>query len=268
MSHTMSHSRRPTRFVITSLILAFFAAHGVTAEPASRLRLELEFIDGSRLFGEPAEADPTIGLRSRVGDVKVPLAELARIDVHQDQETVAIQWPNGDQLTGVAATAGFVVNTVLGKLHIPLATLRRCTVQVIAADKALKPAGVSASGAWSHQVAANVMDGNLQSVWSSGAYSGWIEVDLGANYELASIRTLIQCGAAGSASHAFYVSDKPMRDKVAGGRLVQSFSGSRHDDEWLASDCERGTAGRYVQVRCTSSRDWFNLKEIEVMPRL
>ncbi len=273
----MTRTHWSTKSLIAVAMLAIGTTHAAIAEPTEqveptetkyRLRLEMELTDGSRLFGEPCEANPTIGLQSRVGKVNVPLAELAHIEVHADQETVAVQWPKGDRLTGTATAAGFEVNTVLGKLHVPLASLKRCAVQVIAADKPIKPAKVSASGGYLHKVPANILDGNNQTIWSSGAYSGWIELDLGAVYELASIEAELQFAPVGPASHQFYISDRPMQGNIAGAKLVKSFNGTRRSFDVLAATFSPGTTARYVQIRCTRSVAWFNLFDVEVRPRL
>lgn len=264
----MASTRLLSSYFILSLILAFVPIQKAMGEPVSRLRLELELVDGSRLFGEPVEANPKIGLRSRAGHVDVWLNELSQVEVKQDKETVAIQWPNGDRLTGISTTAGFEVNTVLGKINVPLATLRRCTVQVLAAGKAIKPTGVSASGSYSRQVAGNAIDGNPTTNWSSGAYRGWIELDLGATYEMASVGAVLQFYPKGFGSHAFYISDKPMQGNVSGGKLIKTFSGTRRTNDVLKVACGPGIVGRYVQLRCARSVAWFNVVNIEVMPKL
>ena len=250
------------------LVLLVLSGSAFADEPVKKLKLEIELIDGSRVFAEPVEASPSIGLRSRVGQADVPLCDLAHFEVQADQETVAVQWPNGDRLTGVASTGRIHVHSVLGKLEIPLASIRRCTVQVITADRPLKPAGVSASGIWGQHRPANAIDGERTSSWNSGGYTGWVELDLGADYELALIRAEIQFSPSGHAVHGFYVSQEPMRGNVSGGRLVKAFSGTRKTGDMLAADCEPGTVGRYVQFRCTNSVAWFNVREVEVLPRL
>ena len=259
-----------------SIVLALLAASSCQAaclgrQPAESgvtIRLELELIDGSRLFGEPARGGAAISLNSRVGDVRIPLAELDSLQVNEDGETAIVQWPGGDRLSGVVEDPAIEIRTLLGELSVPIAKIRKCTVQRLSEDEPLPAVGVRASGHYQSQTARQAVDGDINTVWSSAAYGGWIEVDLGAHYALASIEVLLRLSPAGTAQHDFYLSDRPMHTDRNNARLLQRFRGGRKNRDVLTSTCRAPTTARYVQIHCPRSPGWFNIAEIKVYPRV
>lgn len=251
--------------------LTFGAARGEPvkepAAPANTIRLELELSDGSRLFGEPVDATMSLELHTRFGDIAVPLNKLERFEIQRDGERIIIHWSDGDRLTAFARFRGFALQTLIGQLTVPLPAIRRGTVHILEAEGPLKPVGIKVSGAYAHQTPDKAFDGSKGSAWSSGDWKGWMEVDLGAPHDLASVQVHLQFSPPGAATHEVYVSERPMGSSAEDATLLQRFSGHRKDGDALVVRCPPGVVARYVQVRCPSSRGWFNIRELEIFAR-
>lgn len=139
----------------------------------------------------------------------------------------------------------------------------------------LQPAEVKVSGSYghdkkgvrgNHQVA-YAHDGDPGSTWSSGAWNGWIEYDLGKVHSLRSISALLQFDPPGSGSYELYVSDEPILTDRSEATRLNRFSGNWKDQDVLKHECDARVTARFVQLQCISSKAWFNLREFEVHAR-
>lgn len=273
----------PRRIALAPVFLAFLAissgealrAAPPDAEAAAAvgapIHVTLELVDGSRLLGAPELRDDRVAFDTKLGRIRVPLRELASIEVAADRESAALNFANGDRLTGFPVEEGLPVKSVLGRLVVPWASVTRCIVNVAplaTGVDSLKPAAISASGWWREsQLPEVAFDGDPATSWSSGDWKGWIEADFGAVHDLAEIRATLQFSPQGDATHEFYVSTTPIGTDRARARLLRAFSGTRDDNDVLSVACPAGTQARFVQIHCPSSRSWFNLFEIEAVPR-
>lgn len=246
---------------VVCLVVVTLVAIAEARSPVRKPRLEFELLDGSKVCGEPVEADASLKVTTTLGEVRVPLVQLARIELVDDREQAVLHFSNGDRLKG-RIQPGIDVQTVLGRLTVPWSKVRSLRV-LPAAYQRLKAAGVSVSGTWAPQPPEYAID-SQPGAWSSGDWKGWYEIDLGSRREISQLSITLQFDPSGPATHEFYVSDEPMGAQRGKGKLLQSFSGQRRNEEVLTVDCPSGTAGRYVQVHCPESRSWFNLIEFDV----
>jgi hypothetical protein len=219
-------------------------------------KIELELTDGSRLWAEPVE---NLRLRTKVGEVAIPLASITGFEV---ADVVTVHWADGDRLSGTAQKS-LELRTVLGLLQVPMATIASARVTTVAA---IKPESIQVSGHWAdHQKPEMAIDGELGRAWSSGDWRGWIELDLGAVRELGRVEFALQFDPTGPATHEVYVADQPIGNNREKARLVERLSGVRENHAKLAVDCPNVSA-RYVQVHCPQSASWFNIRELNVWP--
>jgi hypothetical protein len=227
----------------------------------SKSRLEFELLDGSKVCGEPVEADACLKVTTTLGQMRVPLVQLARIEMVDDREQAVLHFSNGDRLKGTIP-ANFEVQTLLGKMTVPWSKVR--SLRVLPAPRVrFKAASVRVSGTYPPQPPEYATDSQPRA-WSSGDWKGWYEIDLGSRREVSQLSITLQFDPTGPATHEFYISDEPMEAQRDKGKLLQRFSGERKNEDVLIVDCPTGTAGRYLQVHCPESRSWFNLIEFDV----
>lgn len=243
--------------------------------PPARIQLDLELVDGSRIMAAPGEENPDLTLHIRFGPASIPLAACEKIEVEDEGRRIVVQWADGDRLTGRPKRESMAVCSLLGRHDVLYSTLRRATIKVLPATRPLVPEEVRVSGSYgharkgvrgNHQVA-YAHDGDPSTTWSSGDWKGWMEFDLGESTSLASIRAVLQFDPPGSADHKIYISDQPIGTDRAHARLLKKFSGHRNDGDVLEAVCPPGASARFVQIHCTASRSWFNIRELEVYPR-
>ena len=127
-----------------SLALGLIAVALVTAAEGrivlNRPRLEFELLDGSKVCGEPVQRDACLTMTTTLGGVRVPLVQLARIEMVDDREQVVLHFVNGDQLKGTIP-ANFEVQTVVGRMSIPWSKVRSLRVLPVASQP-VKPSGI------------------------------------------------------------------------------------------------------------------------------
>ena len=250
------------RFVFAVLIA--LCASGAAAE---RVRIELELTDGSRLLAEPVEGGQELRLKSRLGELSLPLADTERLEFADGGQTVVVHWPGGDRLTATNKQAAFQLQTILGPLHIPLAAISRAKIETTR-PTAFKPIGVHTSGHFApHQSPAMAIDGEFGTAWSSGDWKGWIELDLGEGRELGHVEFSLQFDPAGPATYEIHVGAEPIRDYRGSAMLIERTSGPRKDQDRVTVKIPPGTFARYVQIYCPESVSWFNIREFNVFPR-
>ncbi len=118
----------------------------------------------------------------------------------------------------------------------------------------------------SHQITGNegqwVVDGDPGTIWNSGdGPPQWIEIDLGAPYELREIRLVVSQYPAGYTQHRVLA-------KAAGGEftLLHTFEGETKDSDILvftAADPLQGM--QVIRIETTASPSWISWREIEVL---
>ena len=276
---------------VAASVLLVTVSQGIADDSQGKVELQLELVDGSHLKCHAVDMAMTLPIEVGPIEIDLPLKQLQRlewVDREADAGTsddqtyaspssaksseagkVRILWDNGDQLTGTLGLEVVSVESVLGRINVPWDSIQRAEITFHPPPKPsfLTPVDVQVSGQYAHHLTKYASDGLRGGSWSSGDWKGWIEFDLGETYELAKVEASLQFAPSGQAVHEVYISDEPMRGNIEGGRLVKRFSGHRQNNDVLSAECEPGTRGRYVQLRCPRSRAWFNVRELEVYPR-
>lgn len=93
----------------------------------ARPRLEFELLDGTRLSGEAVEADAAMKLTTSLGEVRVPLVQLTRIELPDYSGQAILHFSNGDRLKG-RLPPGIEVQTQVGRVTVPLSKARSLRV--------------------------------------------------------------------------------------------------------------------------------------------
>ena len=252
------------RNLLACLIVAWAAAVSAAAE---RTRIELELTDGSRLFAEPVEGGQELRLKTRLGELNVPIADAERLEFAEGGRTVVVHWPGGDRLTATTQQVALQLQTVLGPLSVPLAAISRAKLETTRLT-AIKPIGVHVSGHYApHQTPAMAIDGEFGTAWSSGDWKGWIELDLGEAHEVGHVEFSLQFDPAGPATYEVHVGAEPIRDYRGSAMLIERTSGPRKDQERLVVKFPAGVIARHVQIYCPQSVSWFNIREFNVFSR-
>lgn len=125
-----------------------------------------------------------------------------------------------------------------------------------------KPARVS--NAFGDQVGALAVDGDPGTAWNSGGFPlQWIQIDLGADYDLAEIRLTTAQTPAGNTIHVVYG-----QGAGTGGKLKQLhiFSGVTDDSDVLVlAPAEPLPGVRILRIETTTTPSWVGWREIEVI---
>ncbi|HEV3025087.1 MAG TPA: discoidin domain-containing protein, partial [Pirellulales bacterium] len=176
---------------------------------AGPIRVTLELDDGSRLRGETNDLKH-LHLQTAVGKLTVGLEHVESIQFQAEQGTATVHFRNGDQLTGALDTAdckALKLLTIVGEITVPIRLVRRCTIE--AAGRKAK-VSVRASSSWETSVTENAFDGRLDTDWNAGTYApAWIEAELSAPTQLASIVLLPGQDIPGATTHEIWVSAEP-----------------------------------------------------------
>jgi hypothetical protein len=125
-----------------------------------------------------------------------------------------------------------------------------------------KPASASSSGVGTPP--GDAVDGAVSTLWNAGtAPGGWIELDLGATYDIALLRLVIAQTPAGQAEHTVegkaasgdpYVELQHINAVTSDGQLLEFLPAS----PW--------TSVRYLRVRTIWGPSWPAWREIQVYP--
>jgi len=118
----------------------------------------------------------------------------------------------------------------------------------------------------SNQVPGNegqwVVDGDPGTVWNAGdGPPQWIEIDLGAAYDIRQVRLSINQYPPGFTTHR-------LLGKAPGGEfaLLQSFDGETTDSQVLVFEPPSPVLGiQFIRVETTASPSWVSWREIEIM---
>lgn len=86
------------------------------------LRLELDLVDGSRIFGIPNIDSATV--QTSYAKMDVPLKQIRSIRLEENHETASVDLQNGDKIKGVINLAPMKLDTVFGKVSIGLEHVR------------------------------------------------------------------------------------------------------------------------------------------------
>jgi hypothetical protein len=137
-----------------------------------------------------------------------------------------------------------------------------CSVGVLPGRNLALGKTVIASEALPDQMPEMAVDGDYNTQWSAGAFpEQWIEIDLGATYDIGEIRLTVGQWPAGDTIHQLWVGagHNSMRQ-------VQEFDGREFDFDVLSYAPATPLRGiRYVRVVTTESPSWVSWREIEVL---
>lgn len=132
-----------TSLFALGLVVVTLAATAEGRIVVSKPQLEFELLDGSKVCGEAVEWNACLKVTSTLGEVRVPLVQLARIELVDDREQAILHYSNGNRLKGTIP-ANFEVQTSLGRMSIPWSKVRSLRVLPVAIQP-VKPAGIRAT---------------------------------------------------------------------------------------------------------------------------
>lgn len=123
---------------------------------------------------------------------------------------------------------------------------------------------VAASNSLPDQPASAAVDGDVQTFWSAGAHPPqWIEIDLGAPFDLDRLILTVAQDPAGGTTHEI-----SGRGEDGNYRLLHEFRDGTADGQDLdVSPIAAWTAVRYVRIETTTSPSWVAWREIAVFGR-
>jgi hypothetical protein len=107
--------------------------------------LEFELLDGSRICGQAVEFQPALRLATSVGEVRVPLVKLTRVEVPDDGSEATLHLSSGEILKG-RLLADIEVNTLVGKMSVSLKVVRSLRVLPATQPQPRLPLDVRFSG--------------------------------------------------------------------------------------------------------------------------
>jgi hypothetical protein len=123
---------------------------------------------------------------------------------------------------------------------------------------------VRASSATTPGPPAGAFDGVTSTTWNSGGFPvAWIEVDLGKNVALGSIRLLpAQTPAVAETLHRVF----GRADGKTVEALLHEFRGVTESEVWISSALDPAKPVRYVRIETVTSPSWVSWSEIEIIP--
>jgi len=161
------------------------------------------------------------------------------------------------------ATWGFVDghNALLSALA-PKNQPDACLINALPGRNLALGKAVSASEALPDQDPSMAVDGDPNTQWSAGAFPPqWIEIDLGAAYDIGEIRLTVGQWPAGDVAHQLWVGASR-----EGMQQAQEFIGAEFDFDVLSYAPGKPLRGiRYVRVLTSESPSWVSWREIEVL---
>jgi len=92
------------------------AAGAEPAKAAPLVRLDLDLVDGSRIFGTTDIV--TVPVQTSLAKMDVPLTQIQALKIGDDHETVTLNLQNGDTLTGVISLEPIKLETLFGQVFI------------------------------------------------------------------------------------------------------------------------------------------------------
>lgn len=121
---------------------------------------------------------------------------------------------------------------------------------------------VMASTALPDSPALNAIDGNTETIWSSGAYAPqWIQIDLGKPTTVSVIRLITSQYPEGETIHQIWVGPDPN-----GLVLMHEFKGNTKDPDTLEFKPPSPLMNvRYIKILTTQSPSWVAWREVEIV---
>lgn len=103
---------------------------------------------------------------------------------------------------------------------------------------------------------ANLVDGSLQTLWSSGTYAQqWVQVDLGSKRPLCKLRLTVSQSPAATVKHTVLIGDTPQS-------LVEFSVIQQYAADMDTIDVPIMANTRYVRIRTDSSPSWVAWREL------
>jgi hypothetical protein len=123
---------------------------------------------------------------------------------------------------------------------------------------------VRASSATTPGPPAGAFDGVTDTAWNSGGFPvAWIEIDLGKNVALGSIRLLpAQTPRVAETVHRVYGRADGKTAEV----LLHEFRGVTSAGVWISSALNPAKPVRYLRIETVTSPSWVSWSEIEIIP--
>jgi hypothetical protein len=137
-----------------------------------------------------------------------------------------------------------------------------CTTNALPGRNLALNKPVEVTEALSDQIGQMAVDGDPNTQWSAGAFpTQWIQIDLGAQYNIGEIRLTVGQWPAGQTVHQVWVGAS--RDSL---KQVYEFSGREFDYdvlEYIPTITLQNI--RFVRIVTTESPSWVSWREIEVL---
>jgi RNA polymerase sigma factor (sigma-70 family) len=260
-------------FALGTTVLGVFAAQEPQGkEDADKNRppvvMTVELNDGSRVVGRSASLKE-LRLRASFGDVRIPIEQVASLQLKDEQGTAVVRFHGSDQLSGVLdmkALGDLRVATALGDTTVPLKLVTLCKI-----DPPPSRARVTARASTSGEATGSsdpFLPLDKVSPWNSGDYApGWIEADLGVLRKLDRITLVVYQTPKGETVHEVWVSSEPIGEDRAKARLVKTFQGETENAQELKYTFGMDVSARYVQIRTTQSPSWVGWANIDLQVR-
>jgi hypothetical protein len=123
---------------------------------------------------------------------------------------------------------------------------------------------VKVSNELADSTGALAVDGDFGTLWNSGGDAPqWIEIDLGAAYNIGEIRLTVSQYPSGPTTHELMAKGPNAGDQF---KPLQTFDGNTSDGDALDFKPDSPvTQIRYIRVETTSSPSWVAWREIEVI---
>ncbi len=120
------------------------------------------------------------------------------------------------------------------------------------------------SNAFGDQAGALAVDGDPGTSWNSGGFPlKWIQIDLGADYDVAEIRLTVAQSPAGNTIHVVYGQGASTGGKK---KQLHIFSGATDDSDVLVFAPAEPLKGiRFLRIETTTTPSWVGWREIEVL---
>ena len=106
------------------------------------LKLIVELVDGSRLIGEPNLE--TISMATPYATMEIALEQVRHLVLHKGHESASCEMLNGDKLTGVLDLGKLKLQTLCGKITVPIHTIKK--IEVISNADAMVRFEIDSSG--------------------------------------------------------------------------------------------------------------------------
>jgi hypothetical protein len=144
----------------------------------------------------------------------------------------------------------------LSPLHHPDA----CNPALLPPENIALNKTVTASASLSDQPPEYAVDGSYSTQWGSGNYAPqWIEVDLGAEYDIGRIKLYVAQYPEGNTEHTLEA-----KSESGTWQLLHSFTQNTSEGDVLDYQDTGTNSYRYIRITTTNSPSWVSWKEIEV----